>query len=89
MIFTDGVPDDVDRKFHMRIMGRITKGGGSGCWSLGVQLKYRGRITAPARFMWAWANGPIPAGLAVRATCGNTSCCFPEHLETVPDRFKR
>lgn len=26
------------------------------------------------------AKGPIPAGLVVRHTCGNTLCCNPEHL---------
>src|SRR5690242_6357246 len=32
------------------------------------------------RLAYAWANGPIPAGMLVMHTCDNPPCCNPRHL---------
>ena len=43
-----------------------------------------GRIWFAHRLAYVAWRGPIPAGMTVHHTCGNSLCCNPAHLELVP-----
>jgi hypothetical protein len=40
----------------------------------------------PARLAWTLLKGPVPAGMRLRATCGNRGCINPEHRGPVTQR---
>jgi len=69
--------------------GPVHAGLGSPCWvwTGTTDAKGYGRFWIPGRtpakvhrVAWEFANGPIPAGLAVCHRCDNASCCNPAHL---------
>jgi hypothetical protein len=43
-------------------------------------LNHAGRSTLARRALWALVNGPIPAGLILRCTCGLGDCVNLEHM---------
>lgn len=47
------------------------------------RIRTKGKLEYVHRLTWATVNGPIPAGAAVRRTCGSKRCIRPGHLALV------
>lgn len=69
-----------------RFWSRVDKSGECWTWSAarfttGYGAVWQdGKVQKAHRLAWAYANGPIPAGVRVLHHCDNPPCCRPDHL---------
>lgn len=74
------------RPLRERFLQNVQQGDGCWLWLAGKhprgygQIHHDGRLLKAHRLAWEFANGPIPAGLAVCHRCDNPSCVRLDHL---------
>lgn len=83
---------------YERIMSRIVKPEGDGCWDAGPdtgrdwygQVSHEGKNLKCHQVVWEHHNGPVPDGKVIRHKCDNMRCARPDHLElgTVADNVQ-
>lgn len=80
------------QKYIPRIMERCEEDGDCLLWTSSeingfprftVRDERGARTIQPRRVMWEQAKGPIPKGLVVTVTCGNSMCLNHQHMELI------
>lgn len=76
------------RPDYWRFMRKVRRGDEDECWLWigaldkdGTGVTRQGsRVVRAHRVAWQLEYGPIPAGVSIRRSCGNTRCVSPAHL---------
>ena len=81
------VPPRTRPSTFRRVMSKVVKVEGTGCWLWTGALSKKGTpnfsnkggTTNPARYLFERTARPIPKGFRLRRTCQNVVCVSPEH----------